>query len=198
VIAAAVTVLPAGLLQGLNLERFAAALSQQVAGATNTPLPPGTGSVTHTQSLTCEIGSGHSPLIKLEARATRTASFTSADGQPPAHVNHRVSGGVEGDLGAVSLSDKHSRAIRAQRLVETIVRALGQYDIGAARDQGRELETLVTTAEAGEMPPATLAAALTILCRVEIALVSPEEEGAARHKARARDFLERARDVTYS
>lgn len=138
-------------------------------------------------------------MFKFEARATRIVSFMSSDGEiPPPQTAQLGAGNVDDDPAPASLSGNRARALRAEELVASIKRSLGEYDFAQAREQGRELESLLTTAQQGSMPTATLKDGFTVLCRVTIALVQQDGEASAMHLTRARDFLERARNVTQS
>jgi hypothetical protein len=189
--------LPADLLSGIDLAQVVGALSQGLAAMRTAPFPAGATAITHTESLTCEIGAGGSGMIRFEARATRTiASVAPADEmvQPP-EIGQHSSGSIGGDMASVSLPGNRPPSLRAEELVNSIRRALGEYDLTSARQQGGELETLVTTAQKGDLPPEILFECYQTLCRVELAMVPQDDKASPMHRARARDFLERAKNV---
>jgi len=193
---AAEAILPVGLLNGIDLGQLAAKLSQGVAGLRIAPLPSGAKDVTHTESLTWEITPGQTGLFKVAAQATRKVTFASTDCVPTSQTPQYETGSAAGDQAIPSLSVNPSRALRAGELITSIDRALGEYDITRAHAEGRELESFLTTGSKDDIPIAIFEKGFTILCRVEIALVSQDSGASAMHVARARDFWERAKNAT--
>src|SRR5262249_28633276 len=98
-------------------------------------------------------------------------------------------------LQAAPAPECHRSVLRAAELVGSIRRSLGEYDYAKARELGRELETIVESPHCTGIPPETLIQCYKALHDVEIAMMAPQEDASSLHGTRARDFLERARNV---
>jgi nucleoside phosphorylase len=98
-------------------------------------------------------------------------------------------------LQATPAPESHRSVLRAAELVTSIRRSLGEYDYAKARELGRELETIVESTQRTGIPPETLIQCYKALHDVEIAMMAPQEDASSPHGTRARDFLERARNV---